>query len=542
MQALWWWSGLAVLCAFGMWLRWQLIAARGPYPMYGDEEFLSKTAWRLLTEHTLKPGFYRYGSLPIYLAACAMKLAASVLVHTGELRSLSDVGSVGFPFYTHRAIVWWPRLLFALFGVLGAAGGGVAAARAYQRPVLIWLAPVSLACSSWYLNLSWTYLNVDIVLAALVVFASAYLSYTHRRDAWLHRVWLPGAICGAVIATKYNGVVVLVPFALACLRPTGYARSAGMIAALVGVTLVSFAACEPYSVLDYTQFFADVKFELEHYSVGHLGHEAAPGSAQLAFYVGEIRKDYGLGMCLLGALGVVTGLVARPRVTLLLISLPVALLTLMCANRVHFTRAVLPVIAMLSMFIAVGVVWTADRAIDLLTLALRRSSRRDRFTWPIRLTGWVCAFATFLSLAPIARILRQSEIVPDSRVVASAWLRSHAGTSCTLLIPDKLGFDLRSLPAQCRLHVLGRLDRELQPAIADAVSRLPAQRLLFINAQWSADRRRAAGAAVAERWNNVLSGVPSADLLFSTGNVPVWVNYPSIEGGNPALSIYEIQH
>ena len=78
---------LALVLVYTAAVGLRLIAARGPYPLYGDERHVAGTAWRMVDEGTLKPGFYRYGSFPMYLTAATMALTAQGARAAGLIES-----------------------------------------------------------------------------------------------------------------------------------------------------------------------------------------------------------------------------------------------------------------------------------------------------------------------------------------------------------------------------------------------------------------------------------------------------------------------
>jgi hypothetical protein len=83
-----------LMVAVVTWARFELIVARGQYPLHGDERHVTGNAWRMVTEKTLRPGFYNYGSLPLYFAGAVM---GSTAVIAGV--DVASVRSVALPFY-----------------------------------------------------------------------------------------------------------------------------------------------------------------------------------------------------------------------------------------------------------------------------------------------------------------------------------------------------------------------------------------------------------------------------------------------------------
>ena len=205
---------MALVLLFSFTVRLQLIAARGPYPMHVDEVHLSGSALNILQKRDPNPHFFNYGSLPIYLTAAAMHVGAAVLHARNQLSDISQVKSVGVPYYSHPEVVLFPRRVFAFISVLGMLCATLFAYRAFRRSALLVVTPLVLCCSSLWLRMSWASLNVDVIAAALGAGGTAYLVHTSEATGFRQRVLWPALFCGAITATKYNSALLGVPFLL----------------------------------------------------------------------------------------------------------------------------------------------------------------------------------------------------------------------------------------------------------------------------------------------------------------------------------------
>ena len=160
---------LLALCAVAFWLRTAHISASLPYPQHVDEASITKFAANILTTGDYYPTHFDKPSLPAYLAAAAMSVGfISTAPELGVERNhdidiRDDLGDVSYPFYTLPGVVEKARWLFALLSVVAMAAGGVVACQLLGRPGALILAPLVLALSSFYFDMSHSYLNVDIV-------------------------------------------------------------------------------------------------------------------------------------------------------------------------------------------------------------------------------------------------------------------------------------------------------------------------------------------------------------------------------------------
>jgi hypothetical protein len=216
---------------------------------------------------------------------------------------VSDVGSVSFPYYSHRRIVRPARLLFALLGFVSLGLSGMIARKLAGDPALLWIAPLILAAAPMFLELSWRYLNVDIVGCVFVTGLLAFLVEHLEADDLLHRCLIPGAFCGLALGSKYNLFTALVPATLAIILGPRRGWSA-RIAVLAAVTTATFVAAVPYAILDVPAFLDGAGGAAYHYAFGQPGFSGEPGWQQLAYYGRVLTGDFGAISLALTVLGI----------------------------------------------------------------------------------------------------------------------------------------------------------------------------------------------------------------------------------------------
>lgn len=515
-------------------LAWLVqLTAQGTYPVHVDEAHLSRHAIRMLFEGDPSPHWFRYGSLPIYVTAAGMQLGAWIGRAQGALSSIRDVWSVAGPYYSHWVVMYVPKLLFVLIGLSGVAAAGALGAALSPDPLARVLPMIVLAGSALYAHHAVAYLNVDVLVTALVLAALALLAHGAHSTRFGLRVAWPALLCGAVIATKYNSGLIVLPFAIGLALDRRWL----WIVAFGALTAVAFFACAPFCVLEPARWLADMQFELHHYRTGHPGWEDDPGLPQLAFYLRVLGADLGWPLCACALLGARAAVRAKPRAAWLTLSFPALLFAFMASNRVHFPRSVLPAIAVLAVFMALGALWCA-RAVaawQVREIAARRSYLRDSALAERVLTFLVAA--ALLGPAAFALALRALHPVRDSRVRVARVIASRAQPPCQILVPVQMRIDPKHLAGDCavlELNLRGHADAlaQLQPPDA-RTERFIVTAPFIEDSQLS--RRRAAA------WRELIAAADPPRPILVTGTQPVQLWQRTRDVPDPQLSVYQLR-
>jgi hypothetical protein len=522
---------VALLAGLSLWARCAQIDASLPYPRQADESFITARASRILTQNGYDPGWFRYPSLPIYLTSAAMALGFVQSAQNGEVTTPADIGSVGSPFYTHRAVVAPARHLFAVASVVAMVIYALIAARLLRQP---WLAPLVLAVlgtSSLYFELSWTYLNVDI-LAALAT-ALALLGAVHLLDAsggpW--RGWAPGILAGLAASCKYNCALVLSAVIVAlALGSERQKRPAAISVAACGA-LLGFLIGTPYALLNLRQFLTDVGFEAHHYMVGHVGFSGEPGILQFLTYTRDLVQSFGLTTVPFAFLGVGVLLRANLRGACVLLTFPFILLLFLSRFRVQFARNALPLHGVYAILVALGLgtaaTWGARHALR--WWAARRGPPGASVR-PLSIA--VGATLLFALTANWMGLRSQLHVQGDSRVRGGAWLRGRLPPGSVVLVPSELGFAPEDLTG-VHNQVVSVLSFSNAADLKAAATQVGATHVLW--PQWGRDPRFGGHPEFERAEALALDG--QAQVRF--GKQPVVVNYPAatVPWGDPAYAV-----
>ena len=347
---------LLVLCVVALALRWQHIEAGLQYPRVNDELHIAPAAAKMLRTGDFHPGNMRYPALAKYIAAVGMAVGFVDAAANREIRNVSQIGSVSFPYYTHPRIVMAARLTFALLSVATMAATGWLAWHLFEQPGVLFTAPLVLALSNYYFSMSWSYLNVDVVATFFVtVGLLALVSATKVQFSLLRLAVLPAVCAGLAAASKYTHGLLLIPVVGAVGLFAPAERRLAAAATAVFAAAAAFVVANPFSLLDLPTFLNGIAYEARHYASGHAGHDPTTGLAKLAFYAKAIATDFGVAAVVAGAVGLCAAAWLDWRRTVLVASFAALLLALLSAQRVHFVRNVLPLFPLAAIFVAIGI-------------------------------------------------------------------------------------------------------------------------------------------------------------------------------------------
>ncbi len=201
----------ALIVVVALAARLRLIDGSMPYPAHLDERQLADPAANILRTGDWNPHQFEYPTLPMYLIAASFAAGYIDAAATERVKRVEDIGSVSFPYYAHRRVVRPARILFALLSVLSIGLCGVIGYRLTGESIVLWLAPLLLAASGTFLQLSCGYLNVDIVGCTFVTALLALLMEPWTAANAYRRCVSCGVLCGLALASKYNLFTALLP-------------------------------------------------------------------------------------------------------------------------------------------------------------------------------------------------------------------------------------------------------------------------------------------------------------------------------------------
>jgi hypothetical protein len=516
---------LALLSTFALIVRVTLISRSMPYVGHIDEKEISARAERILQTGDFNPHFFEYPSLPIYLAASGFVVGFLEACGKQKIRTTAQIGSVDYPYYQRPSVVFPARALFAALSVLSLALLGCVVYEITGFEAGLFLAPLIASASTFYLYLSWKYLNVDIV-GALFVAATLLSLLRAQRKGWSSRgAVVSGALSGLAIACKYSLFPILLP-GLLTIWLSGSTKKrldSGLLIVAAGAT---FLAATPYAMFDFGTFLDDVGGAVYHYAHGHAGAEGEPGWPQAAYYLSHIVHEFGPLSPLFALIGAAYLLSANWRGGVTLLSFPIAHLGYMSWQRVHFLRHAASSLLIFAGLVAIGLIVSFRGVSD----TLSRSASWPRGRRLLRFAIGAAVVAPFAIALPWHHIADAYDLTPDSRNLAVRWIEEHVSPGATIFVPSELGLQTRSLQNRYRV-----LSIRFAQVASSGLDRDDGAYVLL--PRYGFDSRRLSGKVLADARNAAVEQL-NARVVADFGTAPVTVRYPEpVAGGNPSIRI-----
>lgn|GEM_PF-1025686 len=516
------------ILVFNAYLRLSMISGSLPYIGSVDEPAITQRAGNMLTTGDWNPHFFNYPSFPIYLTAAGLTIGYLNAASHLEIKHTKDIGSLGYPYFTHPRIVWPAK---ACVAILSTVAMGFLAMSAYKflalSPAILWLIPAILTISQQYYRLSQVYINVDMIACFWII--AVYFAHARSldRDTVFHKAFIPGVFSGCAIASKYTMFLILIPSLLMIAAYSKHKLWKGSI--LVITMIVSFFILVPYSLLDFPTFLNHVGFEVFHYKHGHAGYDGPPGFPQMIFYLKQLLNDFGWGSSVFVVVGLIIPFRIDWRKAGIFLSFPALFLLYMSSQKVHFVRNIVSLYAFYAVFAAIGVIGVYRGLLSLSASILKTSFSLSRISAiSVCLVG-MCMVLCF----PVSRLFLWVPVTPDTRNVAVEWMTHNVPQHATVVVPTELFFDVRALE---ETHQIVRIPfKELtQETFYDALRAYDAPYVIMPNFVY--DTRKSEGKELAERLNQLSSVVDELQRFSGTGGVSV--NYPvSTPGRNPEFFI-----
>jgi hypothetical protein len=230
-------------------------------------------------------------------------------------------------------------------------------------------------------------------------------------------VALAGSLCGLAAATKYNALLIAAPLLVRAAQGTAgpgrprAASIAGIVLVIVAFAVIGFAVGTPYAILDRRTFVRDFLAERVHLAGGHGLDEGLGWTQHLTF---SLRYGLTVPLLLAAVAGGVLLPLAGPQTAWVVLAFPLCYYTAMGSGRTTFVRYMTPLVPFAALLSGV--------AIDSAARAAARAAARPA------LRAWVLVGLTLMVGFESARrsvALDRLLAVPDSRVLAAAWVRNR---------------------------------------------------------------------------------------------------------------------
>ncbi|MGA2453750.1 MAG: glycosyltransferase family 39 protein [Solirubrobacteraceae bacterium] len=354
----WAWTGLAVVLSGGLWLRLWGVRQGLPYVYNVDEyEHFVPIAVEMFAHGTLNPHYFANPPALTYL-----------------LHFLFDLAYSG-PHGVVRAFALHPGEVFTLARVSVAVLGTVAlwllyltGARLFSRAVGLLAAAVEAVA---FLPVFYGHLALNDVPTLAPTTLSLLGTAGVLRKGRIRDYVLAGVGLGLACATKYTAGIVIVPLLVAVLARmldgAGEQRVNAARRALVGIVLAgaaalaAFAIANPYALLDYHSFHAELVHQstLSAESQGKLG---APKEGGLIYYLWSFTWGLGWAPTLAALGGALTVWRRERRLGWLLVPAALLFVAFMGLQGRYFGRWLLPIFPIACLLAALFVVQIVEWA------------------------------------------------------------------------------------------------------------------------------------------------------------------------------------
>jgi 4-amino-4-deoxy-L-arabinose transferase-like glycosyltransferase len=482
------WAAAGILCtAFGLRV-WNLDAGL-PYAVGVDEPQIVDRAVRMMRTGDFHPHFFDYPGLYIYLqlvVAVATFIVGAMAGSYGALDAFS--GAELFPV---------ARSVTALFGVATVAvtiriGARLGTPVALGAGLLLAVMPMHVRESHYVLT--------DVPMTFFVALTLLAALRAHEQPE-VRRFAAAGVAAGLAAATKYNGgLAIALPLIVVVAHAWHGRRMYRPVAATVGGAAAAYLFAAPFTVLDLPAFLTEFARLNAEYQVS--GQSPPPWLT----YLKHLRINFGTA----GSAAVVAGLaVAAIRVGggqnrivwLLLLAFPAAYFYVLAGRTLVFGRYLLPLVPMLCVLAAVGVVALAGQ--------LRRWLRPNH----------VAVVLTLLAAGVLAVPLTMSVrfnlglATPTTRQAAYVWLMNNVPKTTALAIEGGA------------MNLAG-----------DRYAILAPRRIV----DHSFDEYRARGVRYLVTTSDSSRRHEAAYREYFQGRAPVFVSAPSRRRSGPEVRIYDV--
>jgi hypothetical protein len=452
----WAWAGLAVVLLVGLGLRLWGVRQGLPWVYNSDEaDHFVPHAVRMFEQGTLNPHYFANPPAFTYL-----------------LHFLFDI-AYGGPAGVVRALARRPAAVYTLARVAAAVLGTAAlwllyatGARLFNRAVGVLAAAIEAVA---FLPVFYAHLALNdvptLAPATLSLLGSAGVLRKGRARDYL----VAGVGLGLACASKYTAGIVIVPLLAAGVARFMDGGSAAGRHALGGLALAAVAAlaafvvANPYALLDYGAFHAELVHQstLSAEAQGKLG---APRDGGLAYYLWSLT--WGLGWVpALAALGGALTLWRREgRLWWLLVPAALAFLAFMGLQGRYFGRWLLPIFPILCLLAAGFAAQVADAGARALGRWRPAHERRGGGATPAGPTpdSGVPIVRIALSAVLVAALLAQGLIYSvhsgmtlsraDTRTLARGWMLAHIPAGAPIVVepvsPDAWGTRWNKYPSR----------------------------------------------------------------------------------------------
>lgn len=391
---------LAVIAA-AAWLRLDGVAFGLPALNDPDEPLFMMTAFDMLRNGTLNPGWFGHpGTITLYCLALVMLGVGALGLLTGRFDSVDGFAAAVF---ADPSIVFLPARLFIVACGVGCVLLTYMIGRRLWGPRAGLFAAAILSANALHIEYSQV-IRTDMQASVFMLLCVLQSLAIFERGRWRNYV-IAGVLVGLACVTKWPAVAIVLGPLCAGLARREYRRAAVLPVIAVATLLV----VSPFLLLDRAAVLRDLAGE------ARATHPGATGDGLLgnllAYADGPLLASFGALGLVLVAVGLIGA--ARDRRWLAAVAPGFALFALtISAQHLIWDRWLVPLLP----FLALAAGWTLWRLPGLLAARIGKLGGRVA-------VGLLAAILLVPML--VQTHAKATERANDTRQVASAWVRSH---------------------------------------------------------------------------------------------------------------------
>jgi len=423
------WATLALIVGLGLAVRLLGVGFGLPYTDQPDEPSVADKSLKMLQTGDLNPHYYTYPHLYYYMQAALYSLRYLALVSNGTATDITKVNATDF--------YLWGRLLTVVLGCCTIVATYRAAKRLYGAVAGLAAAAFIASSSIHIVNSQFITTDVPASFFTALAFAlicglfpaimgeslpaqpssaSEALTGGELRSAGYYL--LLGVSMGLALGSKYNSVLIVLPFLLAHAYAGGWQWRrvlGGRLWLGLLAMIASFLLTTPTLLGNVPQFLNEVGSVVTHYKfTGHPGFE---GDENWKYYLTALLTSDTL-VTLLGLVGVGIALLRHRRADLLLLSFPLIYYLTLSGYKVNFLRNLLPMLPFVAILASLPLAYAYAhlRAHDWRLLGKHISQRAT--------VGGLVLMTLLMVVAPTMTAVQNGwkNTQIDNRTLARTWL------------------------------------------------------------------------------------------------------------------------
>jgi 4-amino-4-deoxy-L-arabinose transferase-like glycosyltransferase len=395
-----------------------------PYIYHPDEPWPIRIGHQMLVTGDYNPHFYDWPSLIIYLNMIIQAIYNFIIgiinhsLHFGIINPLIEL-TMGVTYSTEPSIVLIGRLVTVVCGMATIVATLWAGKKISQNILVGLLAGTIMIISPTNVSLN-RFITPDTYATffiSIVFLVSVYIF--QKGNTWAYII--AGISLGLAVSSKYNSILIATVILAGHFLRTGYIGFKDYrlyITFLIGG--LTFIAVNPFSLLDFHNFYVSFLQVNSHYSTGHDGMEGN----SLRWYLNYMWSTAGI-IYILAIIEILRGFYLRSKPIILMAIFPVIYFIFIASYVVRNDRTFIPITPFMYLLAASFILNLLNKIRTFQVKALRIFS----------VSAIICIFITSLILPASITIKNTIHLTTiNSRETARIWINENLATGSKIAI------------------------------------------------------------------------------------------------------------